>query len=57
MRQTVGMSSRGPQDPDERLPEQTSDDLAVGWGDESPEDADADRDAWYLAEKPPHHGD
>jgi hypothetical protein len=43
--------------PDDELPEQTSDDQPLGWGDELPEDAERDRDAWYLAEKPPHHGD
>ena len=42
--------------PDEdEIPEQTADDTAVGWGDDAAE-ADADRDAWYLAERPPHHG-
>jgi len=43
--------------PDDEVPEQTSDDQPLGWGDELPEDAERDRDAWFLAEKPPHHGD
>jgi hypothetical protein len=51
------MSTRGPDGPDDPPPEQTRDDTALGWGDESPDQAEADRDAWYLAEKPPHHGD
>ena len=43
--------------PDDEFPEQTSDDLAVGWGDDLREESDARGDEWYLAEKPPHHGD
>jgi len=42
--------------PDEEIPEQTSDDQDVGWGDEAREDAASDSDEWYLSERPPHHG-
>jgi hypothetical protein len=34
----------------EYLPEQTADDTDADWG-----EAEHDRDAWYLAERPPHH--
>ncbi|GAA2316547.1 hypothetical protein GCM10010149_80880 [Nonomuraea roseoviolacea subsp. roseoviolacea] len=34
------------------LPEQTSDDTDLGWGDEREDDADA----FYLDNKPPHWG-
>ena len=39
--------------PDETLPEQTSDDTDVGWGDEQPED-ELQR---LRDEVPPHHID
>jgi hypothetical protein len=35
------------------LPERTSDEREVGWGDE-PAERD---DEWYRRERPPHHGD
>ena len=41
--------------PDDEIPEQTSDDTSVGWGDDAAE-AERDGDDWYLAERPPHHG-
>jgi hypothetical protein len=34
------------------LPDVSSDELAVGWGDE-PGERD---DEWYQRERPPHHG-
>ena len=40
-------------DEDELLPSQTTDDSDEGWGDR-PSGRDDD---WYLAERPPHHGD
>ena len=41
----------------EPIPEQTSDDTDIGWGNESA-DEKAKRDAeWYRRETPPHHGD
>ncbi|MDT4939843.1 MAG: hypothetical protein QOG80_3514 [Pseudonocardiales bacterium] len=42
-----------PRDAEPTLPEQTSDDRDVGWGDE-PAERD---DEWYRRERPPHHGD
>jgi len=43
--------------PDEEIPEQTSDDTSIGWGDDVDAEAGAARDdEWYLAERPPHHG-
>jgi hypothetical protein len=39
----------------ELWPEQTSDDLDIGWGDEQADD-DATA-AWYEQQRPPHHGD
>jgi len=54
------MSAHGPDDPDvppaDETPDQTSDDTGAGWGDEAREESDAERDAWYLSERPPHHG-
>ena len=42
----------GSEDP--LLPEQTEDDTDAGWGEHAqPEDAPG-RDAWLLAERPPH---
>lgn len=38
------------------LPEQTSDDTDLGWGDESTEGPDVEDDR-ILREVPPHHGD
>lgn len=45
-------------DPDDRreAPEQSADDTAAGWGDEARGDAEAERDAWLLDQRPPHHG-
>jgi hypothetical protein len=41
----------------EYLPEQTSDDLDTGWGDDERAAEAAERDdEWYLRERPPHHG-
>lgn len=40
--------------PDEALPEQTSDDTDVGWGDLPDDDDD---DLRFLDERPPHHLD
>jgi hypothetical protein len=37
------------------LPEQTSDDLDLSWGDAPLNDAA--KQQRYLADKPPHHGD
>ncbi len=37
------------------LPEQTSDDLDLSWGDAPVNDAT--KQQRYLADKPPHHGD
>jgi hypothetical protein len=34
------------------LPDRSSDETEVGWGDESPRYDDD----WYLNERPPHHG-
>jgi len=43
--------------PDEEIPEQTSDDTSIGWGDDVDAEAGAARDdEWYLSERPPHHG-
>jgi hypothetical protein len=42
-------------DPDPALPEQTSDDTDMGWGDAAT--ADEDDDARLLGERPPHHLD
>jgi len=39
--------------PDEPLPEQTSDDTDIGWGERPP----ADDDQRLLDERPPHHID
>jgi hypothetical protein len=41
--------------PEPTLPEQTSDDTDVGWGDERPSDDDDVRR--LLDERPPHHVD
>ena len=40
----------------EWIPEQTADDVDVGWGDDesAAEAAERDRD-WYERERPPHH--
>ena len=40
--------------PDDALPEQTSDDTDVGWGDAGADDEDLRR---LLDERPPHHID
>ncbi len=40
----------------EWLPEQTGDDVDVGWGDDERVAEAAERDAdWYERERPPHH--
>jgi hypothetical protein len=39
---------------DELLPDRTVDELDVTWGDRS---TGSDDLAWYLSERPPHHGD
>jgi hypothetical protein len=41
----------------ELLPEQTTDDTDVGWGDERAADAEVRDHDWYERERPPHHGD
>ena len=56
------MTSTGPAAPDpdpipDPVPDQTSDDLPTGWGEDLREESEDDRDAWYLRERPPHHGD
>ena len=43
----------GPPEPDPVLPEQTSDDSDVGWGDERPSDDDDVRR--LLDDRPPQH--
>ena len=40
--------------PDDPLPDQTSDDTDLGWGETRDEDDDERR---LLAERPPHHVD
>ena len=43
--------------PKDEIPEQTSDDTSVGWGDDVDAESAAERDDdWYLRERPPHHG-
>jgi hypothetical protein len=42
-----------PDDDEPVLPDRTSDEHEVGWGDE-PAERD---DEWYRRERPPHHGD
>jgi hypothetical protein len=39
---------------DELLPEQTSDDTDVGWGEPPPDDAESADDERLRREKPPH---
>lgn len=51
----MSTSNLGDPDPDE-TPEQSSDDVGAGWGDEAREESASDRDEWYLRERPPHHG-
>jgi len=41
----------------EPVPEQTSDDLDVGWGEPPAADDDADDVRRFLDDRPPHHGD
>ncbi len=42
----------------ELVPEQTSDDVDTGWGDDERAAEEAQHDAeWYERERPPHHGD
>jgi hypothetical protein len=43
-------------DPDDRpvLPDTTSDERAVGWGDEDDEPGGSS-DEWLRAQRPPHH--
>lgn len=38
---------------DELLPDRTTDELDITWGDRS---TGSDDLAWYLSERPPHHG-
>jgi hypothetical protein len=45
-------TGRSRQLPDQVLPQRSSDEEDVGWGDR-PSEYDDD---WYLAERPPHHG-
>ena len=40
--------------PEDPLPDQTSDDTDVGWGERTPDDDDDQR---LLDERPPHHMD
>jgi hypothetical protein len=45
-------AARGPRPESPVLPDVSSDELDVGWGDE-PSERDDD---WYRRERPPHHG-
>lgn len=45
-------TARPAQRPEPVLPDVSSDELDVGWGDE-PSERD---DEWYRRERPPHHG-
>ena len=46
----------GPED-DDAVPEQTSDYLDRGWGDDPRDEQDPDDVRRFLDEVPPHHGD
>lgn len=48
----TGYAGPGPAD---LLPDQTSDDLAAGWGERR--ETDDELLQRYLADRPPHHGD
>ncbi len=41
-------------EPDELLPDTTSDEREIGWGDDL---SDADRDEQLVADRPPHYDD
>jgi hypothetical protein len=48
----VRRHSRRPEDQPPVLPDRSSDETEIGWGDES----SRYDDDWYLNERPPHHG-